>query len=353
MSKLFILGTGFSAAVLEAMGHKNKLTMGDLGKYVKKYVCKLPGDPKEYERIMSESNDVEMLLTYLYQDMPWKLSEEMYMGKSAFLSLSRLIADYIAKCEEEAFPKDTTPPEWCREFVQHLHDKRAVVATFNYDTVLERLSHHIEIEQEKPEETDRIWNISDFYKAPIAKLAERGGDRFGVGGGTPRETYRLLKLHGSINWHFSGDENAPGQQVYYSDEFYPLLGRDTDKIYLEALQRNKVDLVPLIVPPVAGKSSFYRTTLLRAVWNAFYVAAKQADEIYCIGYSLPVADLSTQIFFSSVLSSAGKKIYIVNLKGDSDHLIDRYEQVLGKCSPIKKYITDEKPVEQMVRDLVT
>ena len=155
MSRLFILGTGFSAAVLEAMGHKNKLTMGDLGRYVKKYVHKLPGDPKEYERIMSESNDVEMLLTYLYQNMPWKLSEEIHMDKSAFLFLSRLIADYISECEEKAFPKDTTlhePPEWCREFAQYLHDRRAVVATFNYDTVLERLSYYIEIEQEEPKE---------------------------------------------------------------------------------------------------------------------------------------------------------------------------------------------------------
>jgi hypothetical protein len=32
-----------------------------------------------------------------------------------------------------------------------------------------------------------------------------------------RSTFRLIKLHGSINWFYSGGEQFPGEQIYFRE----------------------------------------------------------------------------------------------------------------------------------------
>jgi len=342
MQKLFILGTGFSKAVSESM-HTGCVvpTMKELGEHVKNRIHELPelpSDPGVYESLVSDPNNVEDLLTYTYGAMPWQLPHELHLHKSAFLILSDIIAEYITECEENVFCAES--PEWAKKFVQYLHDEKATVATFNYDTVLERISL-------KTLEAARITDVGDFYRSPIMDLIYRDGKgRFSP---ASHETYRLLKLHGSINWYFPGDENAPGQQVYYSNEL--LRGEAARPKHVATLNRNKIDLVHLIVPPVAEKSLFYNTGLLRALWRGFLEAVQTCDEVYCVGYSLPITDLSTRAFFSTVMNRPDKTVYLVNLKGGSRELVPSYRRALPNCQLITDYISDCGPIESMVADL--
>ena len=348
MQKLFILGTGFSKAVSCKMP-----TMKELGEHLESKI-KMLSDGDRIHGIYKglspdpKNPDCERLLTYLFQAMPWKSPAEVKRDKAAFIEISSLIVDYIIDCEEEAFEKNPEP--WTAQFVEYLHNEQSTVATFNYDTVLERLSSDLEKLEDDPHFTHgrRVTTFS-IYKAPIAHLHMRtASGAFLTNGDDYAQTYRLLKLHGSVNWYFPGDENVPGQQVYAIEVHGKSPRKQLDS---ESAKRNGRDLVPLIIPPVAEKTVFYGTTFVGKQWQEFRQAIRDAEEIYCVGYSLPKTDLTTGLFFSTVMNKCGKKVYIVNLETDSDDLIENYEQAIPNCELKKDYISDNKPIEQMVKDL--
>jgi hypothetical protein len=149
------------------------------------------------------------------------------------------------------------------------------------------------------------------------------------------------------------------QQVYYSHEYIELtlnekLSPENYNETMQDLSRRKAGLSPFIIPPVAEKNLFYGITLIKTLWGNFSKAIKEADEIYCIGYSLPQTDLTTRIFFSTVIDNPKKKIYLVNLKEGSGDLISNYRKILRNCNLdlIGKYISDNEPIKQFVEDLV-
>lgn len=158
MSKLFILGAGFSKAISLSMP-----TLWELSQKAVKWY-ELPIQRPQY---LGLSEDVEQLLTYLYQEMPWKSPEEAHLDKAAFLIIAKQIASYIEECERQAF--ETDPPSWGKDFAQYLHQNRSVVATLNYDTIMERLAmlipgpgtHHPHVFE------------SDLYQLPISPLLQR------------------------------------------------------------------------------------------------------------------------------------------------------------------------------------
>lgn len=111
MSKLFILGSGFSKAVSSHMP-----TIRELAQHIETRLDQLPGDHRVYRRLLA---DPEGLLTYLFQAMPWKSPEETHVDRAAFIVLSRQIAEYLKECEAKAFGQ--APPQWAVDFVQYLH----------------------------------------------------------------------------------------------------------------------------------------------------------------------------------------------------------------------------------------
>ena len=327
MSKLFILGSGFSKAVFPDEMPLMKCLANCIEAELDKFPDKFPED-SAYRKFKT---DVEGLLTYLHQEIPWKPDYDSKYDEGLLLKLLDCIGEYIAKCEEKAFEKE--PPEWVTQFVKYLHEKKLTVATFNYDTILERLSNENDLD------------IYSIYRIPISSLHHRTGKI--INGGTWRggssNTCRLLKLHGSINWYFARDMNFPGVPVYY-------VGFDedpNDKI----IKINMMGLKPLIIPPVAEKSPFYGNQLVKILWAEFKKAVDDADEIYCVGYSFPKSDYTTQIFFKTVINKDKRKVYIVNKKCGSDDLIKNYREALPNCNLIEDYITDDDPVAKMVMDL--
>jgi hypothetical protein len=343
MSKLFILGAGFSKAVSDKMP-----TMKELGTFVRDRIPELPGDPQVYYRLMSDPSNVEELLTYLYQEMPWKTVEQALIEKAAFHKLSAYIVEHIAGFESELYQSQTQIPSWAKDFVSYLHTQKATVATFNYDTILEGLSTlYI---RPFPNSPGLAIGISNYYDMPIHHVANRGESSRAFATNPERpETYRLIKLHGSINWYFPGSETAPDQPIYYSDESLPVRH---DASELEDIRRNKAGLKPLIIPPITEKTPFYGIRLLRSLWLDLYNSLVESDEVYFTGYSLPKTDITTRILLSTSANSQSKRIYIVNLKEGLDELVRNYQQTLPDCELITDYISDCNAIEAMVRDLV-
>jgi hypothetical protein len=341
MPKLFVLGTGFSKAVSDRMP-----TMEDLDLYIRNRMQELPGDHRVYERLVSSPMNIEELLTYLYQEMPWKTTAQAHSDQAAFLTISELIVEYITECEKEVYLNEEEIPVWVKDFASYLHKEKATVASFNYDTILEGLSMYI-----RPcHDTSITMGISNFYNMPIKHVVNRGESDSAFQTNPGRyETYRLIKLHGSNNWHFQGSENTPDQQIYYSDELMRSIHRTENS---GEINRNKAGLIPLIIPPITEKTTFYGIRLIKSLWMDFYGVAEESDEVYFIGYSLPKTDLTTRIFLATAMNSINKKIYIVNLRRGSEELIRNYREVLQKCEIREEYISDSSPVESMAMDLI-
>lgn len=331
MPKLFIIGSGFSKAVSSRMP-----TVRDLGKEVMSIVQSAYADIGAYERL---AEDPEALITYLATAMPWKRPEETLTDRAAFISVTRRIAEYIGECEEQAFREDL--PEWATQFVEYLHREAATAVTLNYDTILERLSRKL-----RADENNSEIHTGDLYRMPLAPWWSRTAGGFAS---SPQRTYQLLKLHGSINWYFSGDEAVPGEQVYYIpvDSSSPMTDGDRNKDFLDI---NMLDLVPLIIPPVAEKTPFYRSHLVSTLWRKFRKNVQEAAEIYCVGYSLPKTDLTMRLFLSTAVEP-GKTVYIVNSSSD-DSLRTSYQETFAGASFDDRYLGHGDAVKHMVDDLL-
>ena len=190
---------------------------------------------------------------------------------------------------------------------------------------------------------------SDLYRMPLNNLVHR---TTGTWSRETKSTFRLLKIHGSINWYFSGYEGFPGEQVYYTEIDSPLPETDYES-ESELLKINRIGLSPLIIPPVAEKSSFYDNTLIKSLWTTFYKAISDADEIYCVGYSLPETDLSLSLFLSSTVGEGNKRVYLVNTaKGkEAEELILNYRKYYHVDSVDNQYLGLPNAVQKMVVDL--
>ncbi len=239
MSKVFILGAGFSKAFSYHMP-----TMLELSEYIRRRIAELPTGGQNhavYEKLISMSGGLENLLTYLFEATPWKNHKESYIDKAALMHLLDLIGDRIVDCEERAFENEDNFLPWTRKFTEHLYDENVTVATLNYDTVIERLSGYY-----------KGWGgASGMYVGmPMLMIQQRS---MGMAL-RPPSTYCLLKLHGSTNFYFAGDENTPSQPVYYikANSKSPKSDRREPHV-----ARNMVGMIPLVIPPLSQKNIFY------------------------------------------------------------------------------------------------
>ena len=135
--------------------------------------------------------------------------------------------------------------------------------------------------------------------------------------------------------------------------FYPDTEEEADERGRSARhqlrQSNKRDLVPLI-PPVAEKSAFYRSHLVKTLWRDFAQALETATDVYFVGYSLPKTDLSMRLFLTGILGESGKTIKVVN-RNNSSEIRENYHFVLPGCRFRDDYWGHSDAVELMVSDL--
>lgn len=169
-------------------------------------------------------------------------------------------------------------------------------------------------------------NFFDHYVLPISNLltfqgsAVYGKPRFPY----TKQSFCYFKLHGSVNWYYSGLQEVSDEKIYYD----PLL--DSKKAIAEQL-----GLTPLIIPPVLDKNSFYRNFSLSIQWQrALEVIQDSAlEEVYFIGYSLPPTDFVVRQFFKKL---GGIKIYLVDKSDDFRRkiLLRNYINALTSQDPV-------------------
>lgn len=177
----------------------------------------------------------------------------------------------------------------------------------------------------------------NLYKMPLTRIGSRSGKSAWDGHKINTDCH-LLKLHGSINWYYSGTNAFPSEQLYYS-------------INLNEVAENteNSDLSPFIIPPILDKNQFYFHSALRHLWFKAGEYLKNAKTIYFIGYSLPETDIASKLLFQENIRNA--KVIVVNKTDEKQTLIDRYSQLFPKCSFDFNFVDNNDVLYEFIKQL--
>ena len=253
ITRMFVLGAGFSKAVCSRMP-----TLAELGDSVSSALGRLERRHESY------AENIEHLLTYLVSSKPWLGAPDRLRDEALFLDASV----EIARVFEGIKVSETDGAPWLDLLVAKWIADEARVITLNYDLIVEEA-----VSRQLPH-SDRYL----LYPVPITPLNLRVG---GIFGGGPVKLLQLCKLHGSINWLYSGSAAAAGETISPPEPKDALGG----------------DKVPLIAPPVFDKSVYFRHESLLATWRSAEQALKGAGRVIFMGYSLPPTDRTMCWFF--------------------------------------------------------
>lgn len=329
MNEVFILGAGFSKAISNTMPLTKDLSAEVLERYSE-------GDsmPTDIRDMIQE--DFEKGLTFLAQEKPWLREAQNLRQRALFLDLTSVIKGILhEKCRDPGVWGTNTPPQWLDRLILHWHVNRCSVITLNYDTLIERVA----VVKGRPVHTGRL------YPIPLT-LAGRRAALFGGSGDL--ETFKLFKLHGSINWFYSGRSNSYGEEIYYvpcsgglEGLFAAARGQDPESVHWT----NVRDKTALIIPPVLDKNIFFQHEALRSLWALASQAIKKARRIVCMGYSLPSSDITMAQFLRSSSPDGRTPFAIVDLCS----MIDHFAGVIGTTSyELTQDQTGQNCVEQFV-----
>lgn len=331
---VFVLGAGFSKAV-----HCDMPLITDLNTIVKEQFASNALFASERLSRFIQNGNFEVLLSYLSTDAPWKTPAEMWSDKSLFHTIAEVIASEIIERETRCVGP-TSQPIWLQKLAIYLDWFRTPVITFNYDTILERASWFPKVFSGENRSFAGGIQSAHLY-LPIMQDIRVSNPRVRLGDPLGRSTFRLIKLHGSINWFYSGTDTFPAEQVYFAET-----QKDNPRDDYQVVQPYAQNKTRLLIPPVSEKSAFYSNFLVRALWKSARDALTKAPKIYFIGYSLPETDLTTrQLLLSSVQPNA--EIFIVSKGAASEvskkELVARYKRAMPQVPSAKfstRYITE-------------
>lgn len=291
-SDVFILGAGFSRALSNLMPLTDEL--GNL--------CledgRLRSDPKIPPEGFTGGN-FETWLSRLADEQPYLSAEENLENQALFLRFSAAIADVLGRRVDGAL--NAGWPQWFPEFLRIAHYRRVTLVTFNYDPLIECGVAAGLLDE---------WGNREpvFWAEVIGDVPSwaAGSMRFAA---VRVDTFRLLKMHGSLNWYWS-----PGDETGVSIARRDLPGRygDATAYNEEDRRRELPGRVPFVVPPSATKSPYYRNPLLREVWQQALAHLREASRVIIMGYSLPPADLTFAGMLVDALRDTESTILIID-----------------------------------------
>ncbi|MYI83213.1 MAG: hypothetical protein F4056_07980, partial [Chloroflexi bacterium] len=228
-------------------------------------------------------------------------------------------------------------PKWLGQLACDWVTAEATVITLNYDTLVERATVG------DPSDEDRL-SLSHIYPDNLANIRSIGKTLWGA---SPKGAFAYYKLHGSVNWHYSGREDFFGETIYYSD--VSKWGSDVTKHELESVAPAK-DKEILIIPPVAEKTTFFRNEYVRGIWQNAGVALSEATRVIVVGYSLPATDIGMEFFLQRYVPAAGTPWYVVDI--DSE-VTTRYRALLTNQNVHDAYVAEADAVRRFATDYPT
>jgi hypothetical protein len=306
-------------------------------------------DPPAAERKRQQLGNFESYLNYLALDHPWLSEAENLRNSALFLEISRRIGIIITKTMLPELD-DADPPEWLSALLAYWARWECTVITLNYDTFVE--SYALKCLGWAPPPPNGLWR---------AAPTEEGGLRVQAvpiyGRKVPAHEFNLIKLHGSVNWFYSGIRSYENEPVFYTNPFDPRDESDENMLNMFRSQGESYtdeqlsveDKIPFIVPPLLEKTPFFRHQIVRNEWALAGKALATASRVFCIGYSLPLSDITMHHFLGANLAGEDRiPMFLVNLdRGAKKH----YKAVLSSSVKLDTRLVQESPLEALVEFL--
>lgn len=307
-SDVYLLGAGFARAISPAMPLLQGLAERVLsGRKRRTHI------PAEVVAMMREN--FAHALSYLEQAKPWVTEADNLRDRALYLEFSNAIARDLDITVERAVEKLRTGiPSWLISLIRHWHSRQCTVVTLNYDTLVETIAASITFEADESIAAQQLYPplLTDAgLRSSSARLADL------------RPSFRLLKLHGSTNWFYSGRTSSHGEPIYFVP---PLRCNDPspEERRDHEFRTNAVaDKYPFLVPPVYDKTALLTHETIRALWFDAGEAVKQARRLVCMGYSLPESDLTMRHFLRTTLRS-GAELVVVDPSRQAGKNFERY-----------------------------
>jgi hypothetical protein len=302
---VFILGAGFSRCISDTMPLAQDFMLDLMATLQEGSRPTLDVDPF--------AGDLEAWLSYLAGDQPWLSEEENLTNRALFVHVSQKLAKSLASREYGALLGADPPDAAIEKLGAHWVSDQSTIITFNYDTLAERLLTYSNV--------DRSW--AELY-GPSLMLkdgSQTTGRNFNTCFDFDRYKCAVLKLHGSVNWKYSGLD-APGSAPVH------LVG-PTERTMVASngeidwLEIDKPYLKPLIIPPTGGKNRYYTNVAIMYQWTLARRGLNTADEAVIVGYSMPPTDRASIDMFAT--SFKGTRVTVVDT---SNQLVDRLRRVL-------------------------
>jgi hypothetical protein len=276
----FILGAGFSHAV-----HQPMPTLLAVGRALREHLLASERDTaivdnrayKVLKQGRIPSGNVEMWLSSLAERQPFMTETKTALNQALFQELGQELRRLVEASQQGFWPE---APAWLHRLLRLWHRRTVTVVTFNYDTIVEEAMFNL----------DAPHDDGDIVSAMLTHLPRPAVT--GLGGIVPVRTFRLLKLHGSLDWYWNPEDRSGDSLCRRNPDLTPLDAR--------AALAGKL---PFIVPPLATKSPFYSLGVIRELWQTAARALQDADRITVLGYSVPLTDLTT----TTMLSEAGHR----------------------------------------------
>ncbi|MYB50468.1 MAG: hypothetical protein F4X72_14590 [Dehalococcoidia bacterium] len=243
------------------------------------------------------------------------------------------------------------------------------IATFNYDTLIERAITEYFKRSHEPCTSANLFPFFTNATPPgyPGGYPDRPCPNCVIPADPPYYLTSLYKLHGSVNWYYSGSDNYAGETLHQ----IPVMGWTTAAHVHGSLTRTHeyqaiAGKVPLIIPPVMNKSPRFQHEAVTETWNRAQYSLRKATRIFAIGYSLPTADTAfqqllhwdgeIQEYHAVSLREQGedastaqpKTIYVINMDPTA---VDRYLDRLGRSYEIDGTYTGPDAVARFVLDL--
>jgi len=414
--EVFVLGSGFSRAI-----HKDMPLLNDLTSLVTEKIEKENSVFKNIYEEHVKNRDIgnfEEILTYLYQDFPWKSEKERHLLYSLYICLTEIVTDVIKEKQETSVKERLLTKQHIKKFLNYLNDTKANVISLNYDTLLEELSvaalkptiyteskkerrnfkyseevrylkdiygrhtskeskvsirsngeravaiYFYDYDVDEQDFKSVITNFNDgkyendlkstysafkryikekhidyldLYQIPIARVRSRTASLWN---GERYETYKLFKLHGSINWYYSGRKENTAEQIYLST------GTKDE-------ERDLRDLVPVIIPPVLDKTGFFKHSTIKSMWNEAKNLLKEAKKVYIIGYSIPPTDLTVKFMLPSYIPEDCEVILVNKDEGRKEYFEEVFHKQFIKEKLNEDFIRNDDGIfEDFVKSII-
>ena len=337
---VYLLGSGFNQCVNDWHGLKPPLatnffqTLLKSEKYQTEYYSEKVRSVYEYiekywkkskDDLLNQPFDLEDCFTFLelqyYEAEKYGNRDKAAELATIIFQLKTMLAEFLSEFELFGHTSDLL-----RDFGKQIYKEMSTVITFNYDCILETaIESASQVRGEKPDSfrgapngnsdvpdeelpySHYNWNRPLGYgiKFDKVQLQRAGistyvdGHRFYSHPENNLHKWKILKLHGSLNWfrylHKRKYPFFPGQEEQLSSKkLKDVILINGHWWFNEPPDINGWIIDPLIITPILYKEKFYQDRVFSDIWNQAKLHLTNCARLIVIGYSFPPTDFAVR-----------------------------------------------------------